>query len=61
MKSFISLFDIINVVTSDPKICLCILAASAYAAAVSCNGINTLLVNGLSTFFINGKPVVRNW
>ena len=42
------------VVVSKPKIVLWI---SAYAAAtVNPNGVNALLANGVSTFFINGKP-----
>ena len=38
----------------DPNIFLCILASAVDAAAV--NG----LVNGLTTFFINGNPVFSN-
>ena len=49
--SFISSFDIISVVVPDPKIFLCIPASAADAAAVNPNGIKTLLVNGLITFF----------
>ena len=33
---------------------------TADAAAVNPNGIKTLLAYGVSTFFINGKPVVIN-
>ena len=55
----ISLFDIISVVVllllPDPKIFLCI-----PAAAVNPKGIETLLANGLITFFINGHPVFSN-
>ena len=36
---------------------LCITASAAEAAAVNPKGINTLLANGVSTFFINGNPV----
>ena len=36
---------------------LCIPASAADAAAVSANGIKTLLANGLIAFFINGNPV----
>ena len=32
----------------------------AVVAAVNPNGIKTLLVNGWSTFFINGNPVFSN-
>ena len=38
---------------------LCI-PASAADAAVNPKGINTLLANGLITFFINGNPVFSN-
>ena len=38
---------------------LCI-PASAAAAAVNPKGINTLLANGLITFFFNGHPVFSN-
>ena len=58
--SLISSFEIINVVTIDPNIFLCIAASVADAAVVNPNGIKTLLANGLSTFFIKGKPVLRN-
>ena len=40
----------------DPKIFLCIPASAAYAAAVNPKGIETLLANGLVTFFISGSP-----
>ena len=36
---------------------LCIPASAADAAAVNPKGINTLLANGLTTFFIEGNPV----
>ena len=36
---------------------LCISAFGADVAAVNPNGINTLLADGLITFFINGNPV----
>ena len=39
---------------------LCIPASAADAATVNSNGIKTLLVNGLSTFFIKGKPIFNN-
>ena len=41
----------------DPNIFLCIPASAADAAAVNPKGINTLLANGLITFFIKGNPV----
>ena len=57
IRSSMSLFDIISVVFPDPNIFLCIPASAADAAAVSPKGINTLLANGVTTFFINGNPV----
>ena len=54
---FISSFDIINAVVlgpveqPDPKIFLCIPASAADGAAVNLKGIETLLANGLITFF----------
>ena len=42
-----------------PNIFLCI-PASADATTVSPKGINTLLANGVITFFINGNPVFSN-
>ena len=36
---------------------MCIPATAADAAEVNPKGINTLFVNGLITFFINGDPV----
>ena len=56
----ISSFDIIRVVVPEPSIFLCIPASIADADAVNLNGIKTLLANGLSTFFISGKPVFNN-
>ena len=50
--SFISSLEIIKVVLPDPSIFLCIPASAADAAAVNPKGINTLLANGLITFFI---------
>ena len=58
IMSFISSFDIIKVVAPGPKIFLCIPAPAA--AAVNYNGIKTLLANGGSTFFINGKTIFSN-
>ena len=49
--SSISSFDIISVVFSDPNIYLCVPASAADAAAVNPKGSNTLLANGLITFF----------
>ena len=53
-------FDIISVVLPDPKTFLCIPASADDAAAVNPKGIQTLLANGLITFFINGNPVISN-
>ena len=39
---------------------LCIPAYAADAAVVNPKGINTLLANGLITFFIKGNPVFSN-
>ena len=53
-----SLFDIISVVwPPDPNIFVCIPASAADAAAGNPKGINTLLANGVFTFFIKGNPV----
>ena len=69
MISFISSFEIINIVVCevkskgrpDPNIFLWIAASVADAAAVvDRNGIKTLLGNGFSTFPINGNPVFSN-
>ena len=49
--SSISSFDIISVAVPESKILLCVLASTADVAAVSPNGIKTLLTNGLITFF----------
>ena len=35
-------------------------SSAADAAAVSPKGINTLLANGVITYFINGNPVFNN-
>ena len=51
IRSFMSLFDIISVVFPDHNIFLCIRESVADAAAVSRKGINTLLANGVITFF----------
>ena len=56
MSSILS-FDIINVVVSDPKICLCIPASAAADAAVNPNGIKTFLAHWFNYIFINGNPV----
>ena len=60
MISLFSLFEIISAYTSDPKTFFLIAACVADAAAVNLNGMITILVNALSTFFINSKPVFRN-
>ena len=39
---------------------LCISASVAEVAAVDSNDIKTLLANGLSAFFIKGKPIFSN-
>ena len=58
MISFISTFEIINLVILDPKIFFLKAASVIVAAAVNPNGIKTLLANSVSTFFLKGKPVL---
>ena len=60
MIQFISPFQIINVVIPDPKIFLWIAASFADAAAVKPNGIETVLANDQSTFFIKDNPIFNN-
>ena len=60
MISFISLFEIINVVALDSNISLLIAVSLANAAAINPNDIKTLLVNGSNTFFIKDNPVFSN-
>ena len=57
INSFISLLEIFNFVTPDPKIFLWIAAFVADADAVKDNGIKRLLANGLSSFPIKSNPV----
>ena len=52
------MLEIINVVTPDANIFLCIAASVAYSAAVNPNSTKTLLANGLSTVFIKGNQVL---
>ena len=52
MTSFISSFEIINVVIPDPNIFLYIAASVPDAAAINPNGIKTLLANGFNTFLL---------
>ena len=54
------MFEIINIVVPDPKIFLLIPVSAVDAAAINPKDLKTLLTNGLSTFFINGKPVFSN-
>ena len=66
----ISSFEVINVVVpepkvlglsdSDPKIFFRTQASVFDAVVVNPSGIETRLANGLSIFFINGKPVFKN-
>ena len=60
MITFKSLFENTNAVVLTPNILSWIAASVADAAAANLNGIKTLLANGLSTFFIKGKPVFSN-
>ena len=52
-----SLFEVINVVTPDPKIFLRIAASVAEAADINFDGIKALLAGGFSAFFIKDQPV----
>ena len=58
--SFISAFEAINVVTTNPNIFLCIAASIADASDVDPDCIKTLLVHGLSTFPIKDSPIFSN-
>ena len=60
MISSISLFEIISAVVPNSKIFFWIAAYFADAAVVNPNGTKTLLANGVSTYFINGKPTDIN-
>ena len=65
MVSFISSFEIINVVVSvklqlEHNVLHQFLHRVADAAALNTNGTKILLVNGVTAFFINGKAVVIN-
>ena len=61
MKTFISLLDTISPVVPDPKIfypCIFLITESAAeTATVNLKGVNTILPNGVNTFFINGNLV----
>ena len=58
--SFISSFEITNVVVPDLNIHLWIVASFADAVVVNSNGIKTFLANGLCTFRLKGNPVLSN-
>ena len=60
MISFISLFEIIGAVVTDWKVSFWTAASVSDADAINLNGINTLLANGKSTFFINEKATDIN-
>ena len=55
--SFISLHEIINAIPKT-RICLWISSSAVDAVVINPSGIKTLLDNGLSTSFINGKPTM---
>ena len=55
MKSFISSFEIINVVLPDSSIFLLVAESVADTTAINPNGIKMLLANSLSTFPIKDK------
>ena len=59
----LSNFSIENsyLVISDPKVFFWIAASVADATAVNLNGIRTPLAKVVSTYFINGKPLLINW
>ena len=58
--SSISSFEIISVLMPDPKIFFWIAASVTDTAAFNPNGTKMLLADGLSAFFIQGKPVFSN-
>ena len=60
MISFISSFEIINVVIPDHNIFWWIAASVVDAATVNPNSIKMTLANGLSTFFIKGNVIFSN-
>ena len=60
MISYICSSEIIKVVNPDPNIFLWIAASVADSAAVNSNSIKTLLVYGLSTFYIKGNQDFSN-
>ena len=51
--SFISSFEIIKVVVTEPSIFFCIPASAADSGAVNPNGIKALSASGLITCFTN--------
>ena len=57
--SFISSFEIIKVVVTEPSIFFCIPASAAHSGAVNPNGIKTRSASGLITCFINGNFSIR--
>ena len=54
------LFENTNVVMPDPSIFFSITAAVAESAVVNPEGTQTLLANGMNTFFNNGNPTGIN-
>ena len=60
MISFISLFKNINAVVSNQKVFFWTAVSVTYVAAVNTDGTTMFLANGVSTFFINGKPTYIN-
>ena len=56
----LSIWNFFNAVIPDPKIVFWIVASCADTAVVNPKSIRTLLVRGLRTFFIKGKPVLSN-
>ena len=61
MISFISGFEIVNVVIPDPKTFIWVAASVADAdATVNSNGTKILLPNEISTFLVKSKPDFYN-
>ena len=58
--SSISLFEIISTLIPNPKISNWTAASVGDATAVNPNSTKTHLANGLSSLFIDGKPVFIN-
>ena len=60
MISFISLFEIVNIVTLHLNIFLLIAASVADTAAVDAIGLKTFLASGFSSFFLKCNPFLSH-